>query len=60
MDSIDVEQEDSNSAGVLYPGQRMDIILRPGPDKTPSSMTIDLDKEYVLACTMVQVALTDG
>ncbi|RDK43415.1 laccase [Aspergillus phoenicis ATCC 13157] len=45
VDSIDVEQEDSNSAGVLYPGQRMDIILRPGPDKTPSSMTIDLDKE---------------
>ncbi|GKZ85469.1 hypothetical protein AnigIFM56816_011435 [Aspergillus niger] len=46
VDSIEVEQEDSNSAGVLYPGERMDIILRPGPDKTPSSMTIDLDKEY--------------
>ncbi|PWY83987.1 hypothetical protein BO83DRAFT_352153 [Aspergillus eucalypticola CBS 122712] len=45
VDSIDVEQQDSNSAGVLYPGQRMDIILRPSPDKTPSSLTIDLDKE---------------
>ncbi|GLA57247.1 hypothetical protein AtubIFM55763_004094 [Aspergillus tubingensis] len=46
VDNIDVEQQDSNSAGVLYPGQRMDIILRPSPEKAPSSLTIDLDKEY--------------
>lgn len=60
MDNIDVEQQDSNSAGVLYPGQRMDIMLRPSPDETPSSLTIDLDKEYVLPGTMVQITLTDG
>ncbi|OJI85140.1 hypothetical protein ASPTUDRAFT_168536 [Aspergillus tubingensis CBS 134.48] len=45
VDSIDVEQQDSSSAGILYPGQRMDIILRPSPDETSSSLTIDLDKE---------------
>ncbi|PYI07096.1 hypothetical protein BO78DRAFT_444304 [Aspergillus sclerotiicarbonarius CBS 121057] len=44
VDNIDVEPQDSNFAGILYPGQRMDVILRPG-NNSPSSMTIDLDNE---------------
>ncbi|GKZ38374.1 hypothetical protein AbraIFM66950_010532 [Aspergillus brasiliensis] len=45
VDSIDVEQQDTDSAGVLYPGQRMDIILHPSHTDTSSSLTIDLNKE---------------
>ncbi|OOF95289.1 multicopper oxidase [Aspergillus carbonarius ITEM 5010] len=46
VDNIDVEPQDSNSAGILYPGQRMDVILRPGVNNLPSSMAINLDNEY--------------
>ncbi|OJJ74461.1 hypothetical protein ASPBRDRAFT_171585 [Aspergillus brasiliensis CBS 101740] len=45
VDSIDVEQQDTDSAGVLYPGQRMDIILHPSHTDSSSSLTIDLNKE---------------
>ncbi|KAL1872857.1 hypothetical protein Plec18167_006507 [Paecilomyces lecythidis] len=47
---IDVEpqsQKSATSAGILFPGQRMDLILRRSPevdDQAPSSLTIDLDQ----------------
>ncbi|RAL05428.1 laccase [Aspergillus ibericus CBS 121593] len=44
VDNIDVEPQESDSAGILYPGQRMDVILRPS-NNSPSSMTINLDNE---------------
>ncbi|RMJ22435.1 Multicopper oxidase [Aspergillus sp. HF37] len=48
LDSNDVEPQDmeANSAGILYPGQRMDFILRSpeGYDRL-SSMTVELDPE---------------
>lgn len=51
LDSNGVELQDAaNSAGILYPGQRMDFILRSSEveDKQSSSMTVELDPEYVL------------
>ncbi|PWY90011.1 laccase [Aspergillus heteromorphus CBS 117.55] len=45
VDSVDVVPQDSNSAGILYPGQRMDILLRPSNREQADSMTIHLDKE---------------
>ncbi|PYH92531.1 hypothetical protein BO71DRAFT_456948 [Aspergillus ellipticus CBS 707.79] len=45
VDSVDVEAKDSNSAGILYPGQRMDILLRPSNNKNADSMTVHLDRE---------------
>lgn len=51
MDIEPQRQTNVNSAGVLYPGQRMDFILRSPPEvdaKQPSSMTVGLDPEYVL------------
>lgn len=54
VDSVDVERsetrrekEDINSLGILYPGQRMDFILRSrqGPGYQPS-MRVQLDQEY--------------
>ena len=51
VDNIDVEPQDSNSAGILYPGQRMDVILRPGVNNLPSSMAINLDNEYTIPST---------
>ncbi|CAI7677495.1 unnamed protein product [Penicillium pancosmium] len=50
VDSVDVErleQEDVNSAGILYPGQRMDFVLRPPPSAAEagsSSMMVKLDQ----------------
>lgn len=50
LDSIDTarcEQEDANSIGILYPGQRMDFILHSSPkDTKQSSIMISLDEEY--------------
>ncbi|RJE18349.1 Multicopper oxidase [Aspergillus sclerotialis] len=51
LDGIDVEpqrQKNVNSAGILYPGQRMDFILRSPPEvdaKPSSSITVGLDPE---------------
>jgi hypothetical protein len=49
LDSNDVEpQPQASSAGVLYPGQRMDAILVPLSGRTTyeqKSMTIKLDDE---------------
>lgn len=49
VDSVDVERpmdEDINTAGILYPGQRMDFVLRPptGKETSMSSMTVKLDQ----------------
>ncbi|KAJ5786692.1 uncharacterized protein N7503_011904 [Penicillium pulvis] len=49
VDSVDVDplqHHDSNSIGVLYPGQRMDFILNPSQTHLKSSMTVQLDQEY--------------
>lgn len=50
VDSLDVqrsEQKDVNSAGILYPGQRMDFILHPQTQraKVQSSLMVQLDRE---------------
>ena len=51
LDGAEVEPQlpqEVNSAGVLYPGQRMDLILRspPGSDAgRASSMTVRLERE---------------
>ncbi|KAJ5131343.1 CAZyme family AA1 [Penicillium bovifimosum] len=50
VDSVDVERSkatDINSVGVLFPGQRMDFIVRPvsGTTAESSSITIQLDKD---------------
>ncbi|THC94179.1 hypothetical protein EYZ11_006352 [Aspergillus tanneri] len=47
VDSIDTKpQEPTSAAGILYPGQRMDVILLPkSHNNTQSSMTIHLDQE---------------
>lgn len=50
VDSVDVElswEKGINSIGALFPGQRMDFVLRPpqGSGKQ-SSMTVQLDQEY--------------
>ncbi|GLI79669.1 hypothetical protein PoHVEF18_008008 [Penicillium ochrochloron] len=48
VDSIDVkrsQQEDINSAGILFPGQRMDFAIRTSSQQeSPSSMMIKLDQ----------------
>jgi hypothetical protein len=49
VDSVDVErpqQEDVNTAGILYPGQRMDFVLRPSAKEEAgsSSMMVKLDQ----------------
>lgn len=49
VDSVDVEpshQKNANSVGILFPGQRMDFLLRPSPQRTeePSSMMVQLDQ----------------
>lgn len=48
VDSIDVkrsQQEDVNSAGILFPGQRMDFVLRTSShQESPSSMIVQLDQ----------------
>ncbi|OOQ87755.1 laccase [Penicillium brasilianum] len=47
VDSIDVERsqrEGVNSAGVLYPGQRMDFVLRTSSHQESSSMMVQLDQ----------------
>lgn len=54
VDSVDVErsetpgeEEDINSLGILYPGQRMDFILRSRQDPGyQPSMGVQLDQEY--------------
>jgi hypothetical protein len=51
VDSVDVERprdEDINSIGILYPGQRMDFILRPPPQNAENELTVavQLDQEY--------------
>lgn len=42
------KEGDINSLGTLYPGQRMDFVLRstPGP-QDQASMTVHLNQEYV-------------
>jgi hypothetical protein len=46
------EIQDINSAGTLFPGQRMDFILRPAVEEESrdkrSSLRIDLDESYVI------------
>ncbi|KAJ5167326.1 multicopper oxidase-domain-containing protein [Penicillium canariense] len=47
VDSVDVkrsQQEDVNSAGILYPGQRMDFVLHASPQHEPSTMMVQLDQ----------------
>ena len=48
VDSIDVkrsQQDNVNSVGMLYPGQRMDFVLRTFPNQqSPSSMMVQLDQ----------------
>ncbi|KAJ5883361.1 multicopper oxidase-domain-containing protein [Penicillium subrubescens] len=48
VDSIDVkraEQENVNSAGILFPGQRMDFVIRTAShQESPSSMMVQLDQ----------------
>ncbi|TQB77077.1 hypothetical protein MPDQ_005562 [Monascus purpureus] len=50
LDSIEVEPQQKqgvNSAGILYPGQRMDFVLRSPADldtRQPSSVTVQLDR----------------
>jgi hypothetical protein len=48
VDSIEVkrsEQEDVNSAGILFPGQRMDFVIRTSSHpESPSSMMVQLDQ----------------
>jgi hypothetical protein len=48
VDSIDVkrsQQDDINSAGILFPGQRMDFVIRTSShQESPSSMMIQLDQ----------------
>ncbi|KAI2791087.1 hypothetical protein POX_c03942 [Penicillium oxalicum] len=48
VDSIDAEQpqlENTNSVGVLFPGQRLDLIIHPRPDRGSSSaVTVKLDQ----------------
>jgi hypothetical protein len=48
VDSIDVkrsQQENVNSVGILYPGQRMDFVLRTSSTaQSPSSMMVQLDQ----------------
>lgn len=42
-------QQTATSAGILFPGQRMDLVLKASShtDKhTPSSLTVELDKGY--------------
>jgi hypothetical protein len=51
VDSVDVERprdEDINSIGILYPGQRMDFILRPPLQNAENELTVavQLDQEY--------------
>jgi hypothetical protein len=47
LDCIDVarpKQEESNSIGKLFPGQRMDFVLRPSTQPSPSSsMMVTID-----------------
>ncbi|KAE8387279.1 multicopper oxidase-domain-containing protein [Aspergillus alliaceus] len=44
IDSTDIEPQQASSAGILYPGQRIDIILPPPKDNS-TSLTIHLDEE---------------
>lgn len=49
VDSVEVDRSqrgDVSSVGILFPGQRMDFILRRSPSETekPSSMMVQLDK----------------
>jgi hypothetical protein len=40
-------EQDKSSAGILFPGQRMDIVLRPSKQQKPmgsSLMTVKLDE----------------
>jgi FtsP/CotA-like multicopper oxidase with cupredoxin domain len=47
VDSINVEKaQEASSAGILYPGQRMDLILRLPTEEKTSSLTIEMDPEY--------------
>lgn len=51
LDGVEVEsqqQQGVNSVGILFPGQRMDFVLRSPSDmdQRPSSLTVQLDEEY--------------
>ncbi|KAL2846359.1 multicopper oxidase-domain-containing protein [Aspergillus pseudoustus] len=46
VDGVPVELQDSaNSVGVLYPGQRIDLLVRRTSSDKPSFLKIDLDEE---------------
>lgn len=50
LDCIDVtrpEQEDVNSVGILFPGQRMDFVLRPSTQSShkSSSVMVKMDEQ---------------
>jgi hypothetical protein len=49
VDSVDAQgsqRQKVNSAGILYPGQRMDVVLRSSPlSSNQSYMTVQLDQE---------------
>ncbi|KAE8373585.1 laccase [Aspergillus bertholletiae] len=44
VDNIDVEPQEASSAGILYPGQRMDLILQPSKEDF-TSLTVHLDQD---------------
>ncbi|KAJ5921077.1 hypothetical protein N7466_009403 [Penicillium verhagenii] len=45
VDSVEVDPQEAHSVGVLYPGQRMDLILHVPVQGKPSALTIKLDTE---------------
>ncbi|KAJ5759502.1 multicopper oxidase-domain-containing protein [Penicillium odoratum] len=45
VDSVEVEPRESHSFGILYPGQRMDLIFDASSKWKPSDLTIKLDTE---------------
>lgn len=46
VDSIKVETQEASSVGILYPGQRMDLILSLPTEDKASALTIEMDREY--------------
>ncbi|KAB8253740.1 multicopper oxidase-domain-containing protein [Aspergillus pseudonomiae] len=44
VDSTSVEPQEAPSAGILYPGQRMDVVLQPSKEDL-TSLTIHLDQD---------------
>lgn len=46
VDSLKVaDREEANSVGILYPGQRMDLLMRVPSDTKMSALNIEMDSE---------------